>query len=138
MIRNLIVLTAIIVAFTTAIKAKEYDLKADILITKLAEIDSKIDLAILKKNYDEIERIDFTILKKEIEELFLNSKISQSKAKMIWMYSGKIYLKTKKLFSYNSKDFRLAPSDYQNPSPKLEDIKKVFLVSKWLYISSKR
>ncbi len=138
MVRRLLILSAILMLSILPAKSVDYNIKADNLIKKLAAIDSQIDRAFLNNNYSFIQNIDFKALNKEIEEILINTQINQSKARMIWMYCGKIYIKAKKHFSNTSKDFRLSPSDYQPSLPPIEDIKKTFFTSKWLYLSSKK
>lgn len=107
------------------------------LVFKLAEIDSKIDEIIIKNNLN--IKIDLSEINSELEKILLNSKkIDKKYARLIWMYSGKIYIKINKLYNQNSKDFRLAPSDTQTQSLDiLKDAKKIFVTSKWIYIISK-
>lgn len=107
------------------------------LIFKLAEIDSKIDEMIIKNNFN--IKIDLSEINSELEKLLLNSKkIDKKYARLIWMYSGKIYVKINKLYNQDSKNFRLSPSDTQNPNSDIyKDAKKAFVTSKWIYIVSK-
>lgn len=108
------------------------------IIIKLAEIDSKIDEMIIKENFDP-NQINILEIKSELERIFLNSKkIDHKEARLIWMYSGKIYKKINKFFNQNSKSFRLSPSDTSNNTTDIsKDAKKTFSISKWLYLVSK-
>lgn len=117
----------------------EVNNKVENLIVKLAEIDASIDEMIIKNEFNS-QKVELSQIRKDIEDIFLNkTEINTNQAKMIWMYSGKIYIKIKKFISYKPNEFRLAPSDLNtNLSDITQDIKKIFATSKWIYISSKK
>lgn len=128
----------LIISITNYSFAKENsDINPQNIITKLAEIDSKIDEMIIKDNFDP-NQIKISEINSEIEKIFLNSKkINPSEARFIWMYSGKIYIKVNKIYNQNSKNFRLSPSDTTNNTDISKELRKTFSMSKWLYLVSK-
>ncbi|MCX7641664.1 MAG: hypothetical protein N2Z20_03420 [Elusimicrobiales bacterium] len=136
MFKNIFITSCLIMMITIQ-SYSETNLKdPNKVIEKLAEMDSLIDKMIIEGNIEQ-QKLNIQLIRNDLEKIFLNKvNLTKQQAKIIWMYSGKIYLKVKRHLSIQNDNFRFAPSDNDYISITAE-LKKNFAISKWIYLAHK-